>query len=75
MFAAAREAAECDAITVEVADPPRARDVLTAVGQQVPAIAPLLPSCRLAVDCAYVSNDDVISQHREVALIPPVSGG
>lgn len=81
LFAAAREAAGCDQITVEVSENCSASEVLAAVGAQIPQLQTLLPSCRLAVDCAYVDADSVInansadSADSEIALIPPVSGG
>lgn len=75
LFAAARDAAGCDSILVDVRDHPRASDVLEAIGQQLPEISALIPVCRLAVDCGYVSADEVVPADSEIALIPPVSGG
>lgn len=76
LFAAARDAADCDRIFVEVGDAARAGDVIDAIGKQLPQLEPLLPSCRLAIDCAYVSAETVVSETcEEIALIPPVSGG
>ena len=49
--------------------------VLRALGQQCPELQPLLPSCRIAVDCEYVGPGASVSSRAEVALIPPVSGG
>ena len=75
LFAAAKQAAKSEAITVDVPEDPRAADVLQAIGDQVPQLTALLPSCRLAVDCCYVGDDAAIRPGSEVALIPPVSGG
>ncbi|MCG8649747.1 MAG: MoaD/ThiS family protein [Pirellulales bacterium] len=75
LFAATRDAAGSDTLQLEVADDARAGDVLDAIARQLPALAALIPSCRLAVDCCYVSADAPISAHCEIALIPPVSGG
>ena len=46
-----------------------------ALTQQFPELQPLLPSCRIAVDCEYVGPDASVPSGAEVALIPPVSGG
>ncbi len=43
--------------------------------EQVPALAPLLPSCRLAVNHAYADADAMIGGSDHVALIGLVSGG
>ncbi|QJD95597.1 molybdopterin converting factor subunit 1 [Mucilaginibacter robiniae] len=44
------------------------------LGNQYPAIQGLT-SLAVAVDNEYVQDDDVLSGHHEIALIPPVSGG
>lgn len=75
LFAAAKEAAGSNSIEIEVSDRPRASDVLKAIASQLPQLDPLLPSCRLAVDCCYVTGDAPIERGSEIALIPPVSGG
>lgn len=75
LFAAAREAAQSDSIQIDVAENASAADVLAELSQQIPAIQQLIPSCRLAVENCYVSNDAIVGQGQEVALIPPVSGG
>lgn len=49
--------------------------ILQALTQQYPELQPLLPSCRIAVDCEYVGSEASVSPEAEVALIPPVSGG
>lgn len=75
LFAAARDAAGNESIRIEVADDARAGDVIEAIGAAIPEISRLLASCRLAVDCSYVSADQSITGDQEIALIPPVSGG
>jgi sulfur-carrier protein len=75
LFAAARDAAGTDSITLDVADDAQASDVIDAIGQLVPHVVSLLPSCRLAVDCCYVTPETRINSNSELALIPPVSGG
>ncbi len=75
LFAAAKEAAQNEKVSIEIPDPASAADVLEALSSQVPQLSGLLPSSRLAVDCCYVAADAVITGASEVALIPPVSGG
>jgi molybdopterin synthase catalytic subunit/molybdopterin synthase sulfur carrier subunit len=76
LFAAAREAADSDSIRISVDAPARAGDVIDAIGRELPQLLPLLPACRLAIDCSYVTPDDVVDKDcGEIALIPPVSGG
>jgi len=40
-----------------------------------PDARPKLSGCRVAIDAAYASWDEPIGTGRELALIPPVSGG
>ena len=75
LFAAARDAARSDSVQVDVAKDARAADVLAAIGHKLPQMKDLLPACRLAVDCCYVSGDHAVNNDSEIALIPPVSGG
>jgi molybdopterin converting factor small subunit len=76
LFAAARDAAGSNMIRVELSEPATAGDVMDAIGQQLPQLAGLLPSCRLAIDCDYVPIETPVSDScGEIALIPPVSGG
>jgi molybdopterin converting factor small subunit len=49
--------------------------IMQALTQQCPELKPLLPSCRIAVDCEYVGPDTSVPAGAEIALIPPVSGG
>jgi molybdopterin converting factor subunit 1 len=75
LFAAARDAAGSDSIRIDVADNARAADVIAELGRCLPELSRLLPSCRLAVDCSYVTADASVGPESEIALIPPVSGG
>lgn len=76
LFAAAKDAAGSETIQLDVPERVSASDVLAAIGDQIPQLAGLLPSCRLAIDCAYVAGDfEIASNAKEIALIPPVSGG
>ncbi len=40
-----------------------------------PLLEPLRQSCRIAVDQEYASDDRLIGDESEIAIIPPVAGG
>ena len=75
LFAAAREAVGQESISVEVPDGANVAQVLEQLGQQIPTIAHLVSSSRLAVDNEYAPASQVITNENEIAFIPPVSGG
>ncbi len=75
LFAAARQLAGTESVSLQVSPESRAADVLDALGRQIPDLVELLPACRLAVDCQYVGPDAAVGADQELALIPPVSGG
>ncbi len=75
LFAAARDAVDSDEVEVEVADNATAADVLAAVGELSPAMQALVPYCRLAIDSRYADASASVVGAKELALIPPVSGG
>lgn len=81
LFAGARVRAGVSTLTVDLPEPGEGAgaatvaDLRRALAAACPALAPLLPSCRVAVAAAYADDLDPISPGAEVALIPPVSGG
>lgn len=75
LFAAAKARAGSATHAVELAEPATVADLKAALGRSCPALAPLIPACRVAVDAAYAADADPIPPGAEVALIPPVSGG
>lgn len=75
MFAGARELAGRPSIEIDVRPPIQAHAVFAALANSHPELAPLLPSCRLAVDNRYVVDQTIIDDDATIALIPPVSGG
>lgn len=75
LFAGLREIARAQTVPVEIDPTATARDLLTALGQQHPALAPQLAPCRVAFDHAFVAADEPLAGVTEVAVIPPVSGG
>lgn len=49
--------------------------ILTGLAERHPSHAGLLLNSRIAVDDTFVANGDCIDVDREIAIIPPVSGG
>ncbi len=74
-FAAAREKAGLSSERVALPSGATVRDVLAAVQARHPALADVLPRCRVAIDQAFVAADAPVPDGAEVALIPPVAGG
>ncbi len=62
-----------DAEAVTVPAQWKVRDLLDWVGSRYPAISDAL--YRVAIDGDIASEDDVLDGVREVALMPPFSGG
>jgi len=54
---------------------PTVADIRDEALRRFPALAGLLPSCRVAVDMTYVGEDVEVADGSEVAFIPPVAGG
>lgn len=75
LFAGARQIAGRDRLTVEVAAPATARTLLDSVLREVPELAPLAASSRLAIGGRYATDDSPVTAESDVAWIPPVSGG
>ncbi len=50
-------------------------DLRAALGEHLPALAPLLPTVMIAVDEEYAGDDAPIPPGSRLAVIPPVSGG
>lgn len=73
-FAVAREAAGVDAETLASA-PPTVSGLRALLAARHPALARVLPRCRLAVNQEFSAEDAPVPDGAEVAIIPPVSGG
>lgn len=75
LFAAAREAAGTDRVELEGQDGGTVRDLLQELATRIPALAPVLPSCRAAVNESFARPDTPVATGSVVAILPPVSGG
>lgn len=75
LFAAVRDAAGSEIVTVSLPPGSSAQTTLDAVATAVPDAAELIAVCRLAVNCQYVAAGSCVPDDAELAVIPPVSGG
>jgi molybdopterin converting factor small subunit len=75
LFAGVREMAHADRLSVELSEGATYADLLRALVDEAPVARVAIQSSRLAADGAFVDMGSVVSNGREIALIPPVSGG
>jgi len=75
LFASLEEAHGSTTIEIEIADGATASDVVDAVRAASPGLAGLLASVRVACDHEVRDAHAPVLPAREIALIPPVSGG
>jgi len=75
LFARAKELAGAAAIEIIWNDGETVTRLRERLGEQVPALKPLVPRLLVAVNRDYVKDDAVIRLTDEVACFPPVSGG
>lgn len=75
LFAAAKESAQADSLTIEVPAGATIADLRNAAAAQCPPLAAILPHCLWAVGANYADDHTELTEQSEVALIPPVSGG
>ena len=75
LFGPAREATGSARVSVAVEAPATAAQVLAALERDHPALGPLLPRARVAVNRHYVDADSPVTPDDEIAIIPPVGGG
>lgn len=74
LFASYADALGTSSLDVELGASPTVRDVLASVRERAGA-SRLPPSPLVAVNEAYATLDQPVSERDEVAIIPPVAGG
>ncbi len=74
-FATAAERAGCSDEPLDLPTITSSSAVFTVLSTRHPALAELLPHCRLALDLGFVDGDLTLADGAELAVIPPVSGG
>ncbi len=74
-FAQSREAAGCDAFTLEFAKPVTESEFWAELIHQFPGLGVHQKTARLARHETYLQKDEWLNPSDEIAVIPPVSGG
>ncbi len=75
LFAVAKQLAGADVITVEVPCQATVLALRDAISEQHGELHDVIRRAMIAIDTEYVSNDAVVPEKSEIAVIPPVSGG
>ncbi len=75
LFARARDLAGTSQLTVEVPDRASVSQFRQSLGEQVPALRPLLPHLIVAIGTEYASDSTCIPAASRLTCFPPVSGG
>jgi len=75
LFAAARQAANQETLSIEIAEGTTVQQLKVELGQQFPDLKSMLDHLLVAIDTEYAGEDQVLQAGQDIALIPPVSGG
>ncbi len=75
LFAVARQRTGQDTIEVELPEPATIRHLRSALIEQHPPLAEIVPHARFALSSEYAADSASISPDADIAIIPPVSGG
>lgn len=75
LFAACRQRVGRDRIEVELPAGATVGQLRLALAEQCPPLGEMLAHARFAIDNDYASENAVVGEKGEVAIIPPVSGG
>lgn len=75
LFAGAKQRVGAERVTVELADGATVAHLREVLAERHAELAELLPRTLFAIDCDYVADSRELTGVREIACIPPVSGG
>ena len=75
LFARARDLAGSPSMELDLPDSATAADLRAALGEQVPALQPILASLLIAVGNDYAVPTTRVAGRTDLAVFPPVSGG
>lgn len=75
LFARAEELAGQSLVPLAIPAGGTIGQVRTRLGEEIPALVPLLPHLLMAVNEQYVRDSDLVADGATIAVFPPVSGG
>ena len=75
LFSVLREELGTPELTVELEAPATGADLLDRLAAEYEAVRLRRPAIRLAVEEAFASEEVVLEEGQDVALVTPVSGG
>jgi molybdopterin converting factor subunit 1 len=75
LFAVARELAGRELVELELPEGSTIAELRTHLAEAVPDLAAVLPHVLFAVESEYASDGQLVPEGRQIACIPPVSGG
>lgn len=75
LFAAAKQRAGTQATSFTLPEGATVQDLRRALAKEFPTLAEFLPHCRIAVNCDFAADDQLLNENQEIGVIPPVSGG
>jgi molybdopterin synthase sulfur carrier subunit len=75
LFAAARDVAGAETVSVEIPDSAHVADLRAALALKFPDMKSLIPNLLVAVGNEYADDQTTLDASKEIACFPPVSGG
>ncbi len=75
LFAGLRDAVGAPRVEMELPESATPRRLADNLAERYPKLRPHLHAMAFAIDGEFVSGDTVLQNAKELALLPPVSGG
>ena len=75
LFALAKELAQSEVVEVSVPEAAHVADLRQRLGEVITALQPLVSQVTFALGTEYLDDATPLQDGKEVACIPPVSGG
>ncbi len=75
LFAAAREISERGELELEVAEGLSVKDMKLKISAEHPKLSELILRSAVSLNREFATDESVVHEKDEIALIPPVSGG
>lgn len=75
LFAVAKQLAGAETVSIELSDDATVQDLRAALSEQYAELRDIVSRAMIAIDAEYATNNSLVPENAEVALIPPVSGG